>query len=308
MNYLTDEEYFKRVNKICLTELIFNYLLTIIKFVGGFIGNSNALISDGIDSLGDSFTSTSFLISNKVSSKKADKDHQFGHAKIESLVCLIFSLVLIFISLILIYNNSITLINKSYLDESIDNISISLIMVIVAIAIKLFLFILTFINYKVTKSPSLKARAIDHLTDSVGTLISLISIILIFSISNQDIKIVDPIASLFINVLVIVGSIRVTYENASLLLDKSMPIKEQDEIKKLILSVGGVLHIDNFRNRIVTNRIFIEVEISCDDKLTLKEAHDISEKIRVDVLNQFKDVKHILVHVNPLEHLDESDL
>ena len=293
MEKIIGEEYFKRVKKICVIEMITNYFLTLIKFIGGIISGSSALISDGVNSLGDIVTSTIALISSKASSKKADDTHNFGHAKIESLISLIFSVVLICLSVFLSYNSILSLINKDYLiNESNDtntNITIGLILVIVALITKFILFLLTYINGKKTKSPILKAQAIDHLSDSLSTVISLITMIVLFF-------------------LIIIGSSKILIENSSLLLDKSLPKKEQEEIYNFISNIKGVNHIDALRTRMVSNRIFIEVEISTDGNLSLYEAHKISENIREEVLNKFIDVKHILVHVNPLEHLNENDL
>lgn len=312
MEKIIGEEYFKRVKKICVIEMITNYFLTLIKFIGGIISGSSALISDGVNSLGDIVTSTIALISSKASSKKADDTHNFGHAKIESLISLIFSVVLICLSVFLSYNSILSLINKDYLiNESNDtntNITIGLILVIVALITKFILFLLTYINGKKTKSPILKAQAIDHLSDSLSTVISLITMIVLFFVSNDNIKIIDPIASIIINILIIIGSSKILIENSSLLLDKSLPKKEQEEIYNFISNIKGVNHIDALRTRMVSNRIFIEVEISTDGNLSLYEAHKISENIREEVLNKFIDVKHILVHVNPLEHLNENDL
>ena len=66
MNNVLDEQYFKRIQKVCLIQVVFNYLLTIIKFIGGFISGSKTLISDGINSLGDIVSSTVFYIGGKI--------------------------------------------------------------------------------------------------------------------------------------------------------------------------------------------------------------------------------------------------
>lgn len=307
MNNVLEEQYFKRIQKVCLIQVIFNYLLTIIKFIGGFIGHSSSLINDGINSLGDVVTSQVSFFASKASSKKADNNHHFGHAKIESLFCLIFSTVLICLTIFLMYDSINSLINKEYLDADTSNIIYALAFAVVALVIKGMLFSYTFINYKKTKSVLLKTQSLDHLSDSVSTFISLISILVIMFTNNDYLNMIDPICSLIIGLLIIFGAIKILIENSSLLLDKAPDNGVVEKIKKDINSFKEVDHIDAFRARMVGNRIFIEVEISLDGNMSLFQAHEIADNIRLEVLKNHEEVKHILVHVNPLNHKEEND-
>lgn len=307
MNEMYGNAYYKRVQKICWIQVIFNYLLTIIKFIGGVIGKSSSLINDGINSLGDVVTSQVSLFASKASSKKADKEHQFGHEKIESLVCLIFSTTLICFTIFLIYNSVISLISKEYLENSNENIYIALIFAIIAIIIKGSLFVFTFVSYKKTNSILLKTQSFDHLSDSVSTIISLIAILVMMFSNNPSLNIIDPICSIIIGLLIILGSLKILIENSSLLLDKAPDKKLMNKIKEEILSYEIVKHIDAFRSRMMGNRIFIELEVSCDGNLDLKTIHTAIENIRINILSKHENVKNILIHVNPIDHINESD-
>lgn len=302
------DKYFKRVEKICTIQVILNYILTGIKLAGGIIGNSGALINDGINSLGDIITSSVGLFGTKAASKKADKEHQFGHEKIESLICTLLGMCIIFVAGVLIYSSIISLINKEYLSVDHSSILVALIIAISALLIKGGLCLFTFFNYKVTNSSLLKTQAFDHLSDSVSTIISLISIVVIMCVDNPELNIIDPIGSLIIAILIVIGGIKILIENCSLLLDRAADKELESKIYSFISKINGVEHIDALRSRLFGNRLLLEVEISVKDELTVKEAHDISEEVRIKVLNSFSEVKHVLVHVNPLEHKDESDL
>mgnify|MGYP002515369358 FL=1 len=305
---LVDDLNFKRVKRVCFVEIILNYVLTIIKFVGGFISGSNSLISDGINSLGDIVSSTIFYIGNKISNKKADSSHQFGHEKVEALICLIFSLTLTYLTIFLIYNNVLSIINKNYIKETNELFLVGLIMGLSALFIKFFLFIYTFINSKITKSNLLKTQAIDHLSDSLSTFISIMSLLVIYFIPNDYSKIIDPIGSIMIGLIVIISLLKIIYDNSKILLDSSINKEKLEKIKKTILSVSGVYHIDNIRTRVIGNHVLMEVEISCNGRLSLEESHQISENVRDIIIKDFPEVKHVLVHVNPLDHQNENDL
>ena len=205
------------------------------------------------------------------------------------------------------YDSINSLINKEYLDADTSNIIYALAFAVVALVIKGMLFIYTFINYKKTKSVLLKTQSLDHLNDSVSTFISLISILVIMFTNNDNLNMIDPICSLIIGLLIIFGAIKILIENSSLLLDKAPDNGVVEKIKKDINSFKEVVHIGAFRARMVGNRIFIEVEISLDGNMSLFQAHEIADNIRLEVLKNHEEVKHILVHVNPLDHKEEND-
>ncbi len=300
-------KYSKTVKKVTFIELIINILLALIKLIGGFLSSSSALISDGVDSFGDILTSFVAFFAGKKASKKADNDHQFGHKKIENLVSLIFGMIILFTSLILIYNSIIIIIDKKYLNNNYSFL-LAIIISSIALLIKLSIFIYTFISSKSTNSPILKTQSIDHLLDSFSTLISLISLSIISIFSNYEyLKILDPIASILISIIMIIGSLKIIINNSKNLLDSSCSIEEEKEIYSIIYSNKKIDHIDVFRSRIVANYIYLEIEVTIKEEMSLKEAHDIIENIREEILIKIPSVKHCIIHVNPLihEHIDE---
>lgn len=307
-NVIFGDAYFKRIKKVCIVEILANIFLAIIKFIGGFLTMNFTLISDGFNSFGDIFTCLIALFSNKAASKKADADHQFGHELIESLVSLIVSIVLFMLALFLAYKSVLNIINKEYLESDNSNLIIALIMVISALVVKGLLFIFTYISSKRLKSQVLKVQAIDHLSDSLSTFVSLVSVLTLFFITNDSLKIIDPILSLVVDVIVGFSLLKIAIESGSSLLDKAVDKDLENKIRNSIMSVNGVEHIDTLRSRKFSNRILLEIEISCSKTLSLEEAHNISEEVRQKIINEFKEVKHISIHVNPSDHKDESHL
>lgn len=302
------EEYYKKVGNFTVVQLILNVLLTIIKLFGGIFASSSALLSDGVDSLGDCLTSLVSTIANKKASKKADKDHQFGHEKIENFITLLFSIFIILSGVLLIYDAVMSMINGDYKEELSKNLIYALIISIIAILIKLFLGIAVFFGYKKTKSPLLKAQSLDHFLDSIGTFITCVAlVILYFNQTNVELRIIDPIVSIIIAIIILTGGCRIFIDNSASLLDKACSKELNEKIKNEILSVNGVLHIDLFRSRIASNRIFLEVEVSVDDNLSLKEAHDIAENIKDTIISNNNEVKGVSVHINPYSHKDQNN-
>ena len=297
----------KVIKNITIIELFTNIILSCIKIIFGVFSGSSSLLSDGFNSLGDVLTSFVAFIAGKEANKKADKDHQFGHKKIENLVSLIFGMIIAFTSIILFYKGIISIINEAYLNEEY-NLLPALIICIISLFIKFIMFIFTYIYSKKTLSPLLKTQSLDHLLDSISTFISLIALSIIFIFKdNNDIKILDFISSLIISLIMLIGSIKIIYINSLSLLDKSCTRKEENSIKEIILSNKNIYHIDALRSRLVGSYVFLEIEVTIKEDLSLIEAHNVVEEIQNNILNKCKNVKHCIIHVNPLihEHIDE---
>lgn len=297
----------KTIKNITIIELFINILLSFLKITFGVISASKSLLNDGFNSLGDVLTSFVAVITGKEANKKADKDHQFGHKKIENLVSLIFGMIIAFTSFTLLYEGIVSIINKVYLKEEY-NLLPALIICVIALLIKLIMFIFTYIYSKKTLSPLLKTQSIDHLLDSISTFISFISLLIIFIFSNNiNLRILDSISSLVIALIMLLGSIKIIYINSLSLLDKSCNKKEENRIREIILSNTNIYHIDALRSRLVGNYVFLEIEVTIKENLSLIEAHNIIEEIQNNILKECNNVKHCIIHINPLIH-EEIDV
>ena len=200
------------------------------------------------------------------------------------------------------------MINGDYKNDLSPNLIYALIISFIAIFVKIVLGVLVFFNYKKTKSPLLKAQSLDHFLDSIATFLTCLTLlILFFNQDNIEIRILDPIVSIIIALIILSGGIRIFIDNSASLLDKACSKELSEKIKNQILSIDGVLHIDLFRSRIASNRIFIEVEVSVDDNLSLKKAHDIAENIKEEIIKNNNEVKGVSVHINPYSHKDQNN-
>lgn len=302
-----DKKYFQKIKIVTFITLICNILLTIIKYIAGFLSGATSLISDATNSLGDIGTGIITMIGNKTASKKADAEHQFGHAKIENLLAFVFGIIISFSALILGYQGIISLINKSYLDLDSTKLLWPLIICAIALITKFSLGVIAYINAKITNSPILKAQAFDHISDCVGTFLTAIALLIIFLLpSNEALKCLDPVCSLIISVVIITGGIKIIINNGSALIDRSYDKKKMEVIINHINQVEGVIHIDYIRSRLVAAKVFIEVEITISCSLSLHAAHEISEKVKESVYASDELVGHCIVHINPSNHTHEE--
>ncbi|NCU33422.1 MAG: cation diffusion facilitator family transporter, partial [Candidatus Moranbacteria bacterium] len=156
----------KKIELFMKRTLAWNIVLSILKLTTGIIGSSFALISDAINSISDIFSSLVGIIGIKISGKKADKEHPYGHERFESLFALVLAAVILFTAIELIRSNVATLI--SYFQGSITLVQPNYWALIggsVALIIKLFIYLKTRRMAKLYHSTLLKADELNHFGD-----------------------------------------------------------------------------------------------------------------------------------------------
>ena len=146
-------------------------------------------------------------------------------------------------------------------------------------------------------SVSLKASAWDHRVDvfsSLGVLVGIIG-------GMCGYPILDIIASLVICLLIARAAVNIFREAIGKMVDKSCDSNFNDKIRRTLLSVKGVLRVDDIKTRVFGNRIYVDIEIGCYQNLPLITAHRIAQEAHDAVENLDERIKHCMVHVNPVD-------
>lgn len=284
------------VQKVVLISFIGNTLLTVIKLTGGFLGNSQSLISDGYNSLSDILVSFLLLVILRIAYKAPDENHPYGHEKFEGVVYLLLGILLLVTAGGIAYSGIESIYSHIVEPNTQRKPEVyTLIFSGVALVIKTFLYVINHVTAKKYHSSSIAADAKNHLFDILSTLSSLIGILL----ALFGFLYFEAIASIVIAVMVSISSFGMIKEAIAFLTDES-PSKEMvDEIHELIESVEGVIRVDDLKVRRHMNRLYVDVEIAVDKHLNFQKAHQVSELVHHKVEKAF-DVIHCMVHANPL--------
>ncbi len=282
---------------ITLLTTIVNAVLAVGKTVVGALFYSPALISDGINSIDDVIANIVLVIGMKKSAQKADESHPFGHERFDAVSAIILS-IFFFVTGFYVALRGIQMIVKGAYGELQSPEPVAYIVALIAIAIKLTMAVISFIYAKKTKSITVRALALDHLIDVLSTVFTFIGIILAITL---EMPILDPIFSLFIAVFIFYTAIVTLKRAISNVTDKSVDKETLEKYRETILSVEGVLGIDEFRTRIFGPRVFVELSISVDRNLSVVEGHNIAEHVHDLMEEKYSEIKHIMVHVNPYE-------
>ncbi|BAP60812.1 putative cation efflux protein [Methanococcus maripaludis KA1] len=279
------------VNKISKITIIVNIALSLLKILAGVFGKSSALIADGMHSFSDILSTVVVMLGLKLSEKPADESHPYGHERIETAITKILAVILLVIALMIFYYGLTTIIGGNYQIPG----NITIIAALISIFTKEWMYKYTKKGAEQIESSALLADAWHHRSDafsSVGTLIGVVG-------AKLGYPILDPIASIVISLFIAKMAFEIYFKALNQLLDMAADSKTIEEIKKIILSVDGVLEIDVLKTRIHSNKIYVDVEISVDKDLSLIEAHNISENVHSQIESKLKRVKHCMVHVNP---------
>jgi len=291
----------KTAVKTSVVTIIANFALTVFKLLAGIFGASMALISDAVHSASDVFSTIIVLAGVKVSAKKADKKHPFGHERFECVAAIILAMVLLATGAAIGYTGVKNIVTGEYLNFELPKI-IALVAAAVSIVVKEGMFWYTIAAAKKVNSSALKADAWHHRSDALSSVGSLIGVVG----AMCGVPILDSVACLVICLMIIFAAIKIFIDAINKMTDEACDEKTEGEIREFISSCEGVERIDDLLTRKFGNRIYVIVEIACERNLPLYEAHAIAEKVHSGIEENFPLVKHITVHVNPYDPPEEN--
>ena len=270
----------KTIVRTSLIGILANILLVVAKAIIGILVNSIAIIIDAVNNLTDILSSTVTIIGTKLSNKKPDKKHPFGHGRIEYVTSAIVAIIILFAGGIAIYEAILNLINKDVATYSY----VTIIVVSIAIVVKIVVGIYFVRVGKKVNSEALIASGKDALFDallSFGTLVSVI-VMMVWNVS------IEGYVAIGIGLFIIKGGIEVMWESISLIIGRRASKEVVMGVKGIVLSFHEVkgaydLIINDYGVEKFTGSIHIEV----DDKLTAKDIHTLSRKISEAVFEKY---------------------
>ena len=284
----------KLANKVSVITIILNLALSLFKFIIGFVGHSQALVSDAVHSASDVVSTIAVMFGVNMSAKKSDSSHPYGHERIESIFSIILAMMLFITGLGIGINAIKTIISGA--EIAIPG-KMTLVAAIVSIGVKEWMYHFTKRTAIRIDSSSLLADAWHHRSDALSSIGSLIGI----GGALLGFKICEPIASIVICIFIAKASIEIFMDAVNRLIDRACSDEEIEEIRKYIMEIDGVKRIDSLMTRRFGSKIYVDLEIAEDPDITLREAHDIAERVHDNIENKIENIKHCMIHVNPMQ-------
>ena len=280
-----------------ITGIIVNILLSIFKFVVGLVSNSMSIISDAVNNITDAGSSVVSMIGFKLSQKEIDKDHPWGHGRMEYVAAFIVDVLIIIVG----YQLLQTSIDKIIHPEMPSITNVTIILLVVAILVKLWLFVFYRKIANTIDSAAIKGTAYDSISDSISTLAVLASAI-VAKLANISI---DGYISILVSIFILFTGCKALKETIDLLLGEKPDeefVKEIEEFTKNYELVSGIhdimVHDYGPGRKIVS--FHAEVPSDCD----IMKAHDIIDEMEQDIYKKFNCITTI--HMDPIVTDDEE--
>lgn len=283
---------------VTVVGMIVNIVLTIFKVSVGIIGNSTALIADGVHSLSDLLTDFVVIFSIHISERPEDDSHHFGHKKIETLTSFFVGIMLFFAGLMIFYEGA------SRVYDFITGVSfqtpsmITFIVALISVVLKELLFRYTYREAKKIGSEMIEVNAWEHRSDafaSVGVAAG-IGVTILF---GEQWAVLDPILAILLAFYILYVASKILYHNANDLMDASLDEEINDEIIAIAIGCDGVLNAHSLKTRKLGNAKSIDVHIMVDENLTVEEANLIQQEIEFKLKREYGDDTYVIVKIEP---------
>lgn len=278
--------------------IIVNVILTILKAVGGLLSGSRALVADAAHSASDIVSSVVILFAVKIADKPPDEEHPYGHGKAENIASIIVALLLIVVGVEI----SISSIKVFFGEIPTAPTTLALYILVISIILKEILFHYKYHVGKKYESAALIADAWHHRSDSLSSLAALGGVGLAILGEQFNIGILvygDAVAGIAVSVIVIKVGYDLAKSSANVVLEQVLPKQEVRKYIKAVLKIDGVKRVDELLARTHGRYIIIDLKISVDPEITVKQGHDIARETKDSLMADYKEIENVLVHINP---------
>ena len=278
-----------------------NAILAAIKMLAGILSGSVAIIADAVNNLSDAGSSAVTFISFKIASKPADRDHPFGHARIEYVASLIVSFLILNVGLDLFVDSVSNIFGFTDV-EPLDIRALTIVILVISIALKLLLGLFYLDVAKKINSSVIKAAATDSFSDSVSTAAVLISSIIVW---HSDIIIIDSIVGLGVSTLILVAGAKILIENKNSILGEAPVADTVKAIEDIVAEYPEIVGIhDMMVHNYGPNHSIASFHAEVNGENDIYELHDTIDNVEKRICAELK--IQCTIHLDPIVVNDET--
>ena len=268
-----------------------NIVLLILKIFGGFWGGSRALIADSLNSLLDLVANSAVWVGLKLAKKPADADHQYGHGNADVLAASFVAMVIMVTGIFIGFDSIHVIIDHDYKAPSYFATAVAGFTII----LKQWLFVYTKKIGLKFKSPAVLANAQDHKSDVYASAGALLGIFF----AQTGYPILDPIGGLWVAFFIMRNAVNLIRDNIHKLMSGAPSKEFLEKVIESISRIGEVRGVSGVKIRTLGAKLFVDLEITVDENLTVKEGHVIAHRVRDLLLGEFDDIIEVMVHIEP---------
>jgi cation diffusion facilitator family transporter len=272
-----------------------NLVLAIIKIVAGIMGNSYALIADGIESTTDIISSLVVWTGLKISSLPPDDDHPYGHGKAESIAGIAVAVALLGAAVFIAVQSVREILTPHHAPAGF-----TLVVLAFVIVAKETLFRYVFKVGDELTSTAVKGDAWHHRSDAITSGAAFIGITVAL-IGGKGYESADDWAALLACVVIVYNGYCILRASLNEIMDAAVPHEQQRRIREIASSVDGVVRIEKCRTRKSGLGLLVEIHVEVDGELTVRCGHEIGHQVSAALHASTLSIQHVVVHVEPAD-------
>lgn len=278
--------------------IICNVILCLFKFFIGSLTGSVSITADAINNLSDAGSNVVSIAGAKLSGKPVDKEHPFGHGRMEY----ISALAVAFLIFIMAFELAKSSVVKIFNPTEVDFNGWYVLVLVVAMLVKLWMGHLNGVLFKLTDNINLKAVQKDSFNDAISTLATIVALLIS---RYTDFKMADGIIGLGVSVIIALAGVEIVKEIMGPLLGQAPSKEVVDEIEKLMLSQNPIIGIhDLIVHDYGPGRRIASVHAEVPADVDLVEIHDLIDNVEVQILEEMGII--MCIHLDPLVLGDET--
>jgi len=296
-NFSEERKQNRRMIFVSKFAIAVNIVLALLKIVSGHVFKSVSLISDGLNSLSDLITNILVIIGLKVGENPEDKEHPFGHGKIESVFSVIIGTFIMITAFNIIKENIVGLFQ---LKGEVITSPIPVIITVIVIIIKIFQLI-----FMKNKTKDYRGALINSLLEDYKADIAVSVSVLIGILSSKINPVFDVLVGVLVAIYIMYSGYNLIKDNALILLD-SQDEELLESVRKDLSEFDEIENAHDFRMTTSGKNIYLFIDVRMNRSLTIDEAHEITNKISKFIKHKYKNIKRVLIHAEPVYDNDSS--
>jgi len=296
-NFREERKQNRRMIFVSKFAIAVNIVLALLKIVSGHVFKSVSLISDGLNSLSDLITNILVIIGLKVGENPEDKEHPFGHGKIESVFSVIIGTFIMITAFNIIKENIVRLFQ---LKGEVITSSIPVIITVIVIVIKIFQLL-----FMKNKTKDYRGALINSLLEDYKADIAVSVSVLIGILSSKINPVFDVLVGVLVAIYIMYSGYNLIKDNALILLD-SQDEELLESVRKDLSEFDEIENAHDFRMTTSGKNIYLFIDVRMNRSLTIDEAHEITNKISKFIKHKYKNIKRVLIHAEPVYDNDSS--
>ncbi len=279
---------------ISYINMLLNALLAVVKITIGGLSGSDALVSDGVHSVADVFSSLVVLIGIKLSARNSDRLHPYGHERMECVAAVLLSVV------VGITGAGIGISGvRAVLLPSADTVppgGVALFAAVASVVVKEGMFRYTRRAALRTNSGALLADAWHLRSDALASIGGFIGV---FG-ANCGVAVLDPLAAVVISVFIMKAAVSIFADAMRKMTDRSCDEELEEAILQCVREHVQVRGVRELKTRLFGSRVYAEVTVTVEGELSCRDAFSVARDIETAVRERFENMKDCAVHIYPL--------